>query len=260
MRSKLLVILMITSLLFSGCKSILVKTDNEKMVEETALATEETVDVEGQPTIEPEEEPEKKTKEEPGDFDKNVLLDMSPEQRREVNIFLSNFSEAFYEPNQGYYSEAEAKISFAYIHSLINGYNTTFYEDNYMGISAKDVDNVLVRFFGSSVSHQTPPNSVCWIYKDGKFLMPAASGESYPYFSIATEMKKRPDGDFDVKFNIYSDPSITGGDMITDKTVYSLSNQDAASRYEQKGHGNAVLKSKVYNGSDTYEVVSYESY
>ncbi len=204
----------------------------------------------------PQQTAEPMQKEEPA-VPENQLKTMTAEQRREVNLFLSNFSEAYYNPNGGYYGEEEAKISFAHIHAGINLGDVTLFDGEYMGISADKVDEILTRFFGSSVPHRTPENGKYWFYDDGKFMMPAASGESYADFSIATEMRARADGNFDVSFNIYADPTVTGGDIISDKSVYSLTDAEAAAKYHFQGSGTAVLKPKTHNGSDTYELVSY---
>lgn len=189
--------------------------------------------------------------------DWNILSEMDSPALREVNIFLSNFSETYYDPSSGSFGDAEGKIQFAYLHALINSYSLTFYENGYMGISATDVNSILKRFFGSTVPRETPRNSQYWTYENGNFIMPAASGESYADFSIATKMIKRPDGNFDVTFNIYADPSAYGGNSIIDKTIYSLTDSEVDAKYKYRGSGNAILKAKVHNGRNTYELVSY---
>ena len=189
----------------------------------------------------------------------DVLPSMSAAEKREINIFLSNFSEAFYDPDDSYYTNPdEQKISFAYIHAKLNSPKKILWEGSYYGISAENVDAILYRFFGETVPHKTPSGSKWWKYQNGKFLMPAADGESYPDFSIATNMLVNADGTYTVAFNVYSDDSVTGGDRLTDKTVYSLTDAEAAKKYTLTGYGTAVVKAKVYNGANTYELVSYE--
>jgi len=187
----------------------------------------------------------------------DILPNMSAEESREINIFLSNFSEAYYVPEPGFYSPEEALISFAFIHCKINSPDKIFYEEDYMGITATNVDAVLNRFFGKTVEHKTPKDNQQWIYKDGKFLTLAADGESYGTFSIATEVRLIESGNYEVYFNVYNDPEIGGGDVITDKKIYSLKDTQAGEKYDLTGHGSAVLKPKKYNGKDTYELVSY---
>ena len=144
------------------------------------------------------------------------------------------------------------------MHSKLNSEGETIYKDAFMGISAEDVDTILDRFFGSTVAHETPENSRYWIYENGDFLMPAADGESYGDFSIATNMNKRPDGNYVVNFNVYRDESITGGESHGMKDFAALSPEEANKMHRYIGSGKAILKDKVYYGNETYELVAYE--
>lgn len=187
----------------------------------------------------------------------NLITKMSDEKRMNVNLFLSNLSEASYNPASDYYGENEKMIAFAYSHAKVNWRKILVHDGNDVGLSAGNVDTILERFFGRTVPHETPKDSKHWTYRNGYFFVPAADGESYPFFTVVTNMTKRSDGNYDVDFNIYRDPEIGGGSIITDKSVYYLTDNQAAARYEYHAVGKAVLKDKVYNGSDSYEVVSY---
>ncbi len=197
----------------------------------------------------------------PNPIDRNsvsMTASMSAAEYKELNLFLSNFSEAYYDPNDAYYTNPdEQKIMFAYLHSLINYNGSIIYENGYYGIYASDVDKILNRFFGTTVPRQTPYNSKVWKYKNGKFLIPAADGESYGAFSLATGMYPNGDGTYRVTFNVYYDTDVMGGDIITDKTLYSLTPQTVYRRCSYEGNGVAIVKPKVYNGKNTYEIVSY---
>lgn len=192
--------------------------------------------------------------------DENLFSEVDSSVAQEVNLFLTGFCEVFYDPNLGFFGDAEGKINFAYMHASIISDSLTFYKDGYTCISAENVDSILERFFGSSVPHETPKDSIYWTFKGGNFIMAANPGKPYPNFSILTGMTRRQDGNFDVTFNIYSDPSLSAGDIISDKTIYSLTDSEAASKYEYAGYGRAVLKEKVYNGQNTYELISYDVY
>ncbi len=187
----------------------------------------------------------------------NLVDSMSDEERMDVSIFLSNLSEAGFTFDSDKYGEAENLINFAYIHAIINSYSMIIVDGEYEGLSAANVDNILDRFFGYTVPHKTPENSKRWIYRNGKFLVPAAAGASFADFSIVTGMTKRDDGNFDVKFNVYTDPTIGGGNIITDKSIYYLTADEASERFKYCYSGKAVLKVKKRNGKDAYEIVSY---
>lgn len=252
MKHKLVVFLLIAILLCTSCTRISNHVfENQKMEIEKPK-------IEGETFEEKIEQAEKKEPQKESSADGNLLSEKDSAQVREINLFLSNFSETFYDPDSEFFGEEEGKIYFAYLHALINSESLIFGKDEYFGIKAEDVDRILIRFFGSSVPHETPKNSRYWIYEDGAFFMPAASGESYGDFSIATEMTQRKDGNFDVSFNIYHDPTVFGGDVISDQSVYSLSASEAEKKHDYIGSGKAVLKEKTYNGENTYELVSYE--
>ncbi|MBQ4528661.1 MAG: hypothetical protein II998_11395 [Clostridia bacterium] len=192
----------------------------------------------------------------------SILDTMSAPEKREVNIFLSNFSEAFYDPNNDYYTSfEEQKLSFAEIHLSLNSWNEVSYDYSnnygYVVISAESVDRVLNRFFGSTIPHETPANSELWFYNNGKFYRPASSGESYTRFTIANSMYVNENGTYKVNFDIYYDSSLGGGAVLDDKTVYSLTPSQASLKYDYIGSGTAIVKPKVYNNSNTYELVDY---
>ena len=185
----------------------------------------------------------------------NLLETMSHGEKTELNQFLSNFSEAYYN-DAIYYSEDEGKISFAFIHSALNRKNTTIkYEGSYEGISAQEVDTILNRFFGKSVPHKTPENNLYITYKDGYFWKMAGDGETYSFFSIATDLREHTDGNFIAKFSVFHDGE-NPHDML--QSWYSLTYDEAENdpRYSHSYDGEAILKKK--NG--TYEVVSYNKY
>lgn len=187
----------------------------------------------------------------------NLILKMSDEKRMNVNLFLSNLSETFYDPDTDYYGENENLIRFAYLHAKLNWSKILVNDGDDEGLSAANVDTILERFFGHTVPHETPKNSRRWTYRNGHFFAPAADGAPYPDFTVVTSMTKRSDGYYDVGFNIYRDPSIVAGGSISDNSVYYLTDKQAAAKFEHCAEGKAVLKDKVYKGSDSYEVVSY---
>lgn len=183
---------------------------------------------------------------------------MAVSDYRELNLFLSNFSEAYYDPDDSYYTNSdEQKIMFAYLHAIINYNSMRFSEGAYYGISASNVDTILYRFFGKTVPHRTPSGSKVWKYKNGKFLIPAADGESYGNFSLATGMYPNGNGTYRVTFNIYCDDTVCCGNIIEDKTLYSLTPDTVYPKCSYIGYGTAIVKPKTHNGSNTYELVDY---
>ena len=76
-------------------------------------------------------------------------------------------------------------------------------------------------------------------------------------FSIAYNMLENSDGTYTIYFDVYSDTSVSGGDVLNDNSVYSLTSDEAKNKYNPVGTGHTVVKTKVYEGKDTYEIISY---
>ncbi len=260
-------VVLCTAIIASVAGRICVKSGREQkevMTEDNVSVM--TDDFVSEPGTEPDttvqsEENTKTTEQtdEAGDVD--VLQSMSNARRREVNVFLSNFSEAFlefFDPVE-YVSDGDL-ISFAFTHNSINSSKKTVYDGDYMGISAENADITLKRFFGRTVSHESAvsSNGQKWTYKDGMFITPAADGESHAYFSIATDMRDNGNGTYTVQFNSYFDDEHTHDGPQKEWYTYSVSQAD--SRCTLKYKGEAIVKPKKHNGSDTYELVSYFTY
>ncbi len=187
----------------------------------------------------------------------NVLNDMSDSQRKEVNIFLSNFSEAHY--NKTYNDSNEDKINFVYKHIMINTSGDEIIYDNGMTkISVSTVDRILNRFFGESIPHKTPADATSWEYSDGFFQMPSAEGESVAYFSIATNMKDNGNNSYSVNFDVYFNEK--GPHDPIPKECYTYTSDKAAKNYSYVYSGTATVKPKTVNGSETYKIISYSIY
>ncbi len=191
----------------------------------------------------------------------SILDSLNEQERTEINKFLSNFSEAFFE--KIYLNDAESKVSFAFIHSFINAPELLHsdYEKGTSKIAVSSVDNILNRFFGETISRETYESFENYSYKDGCFESRIGYGETYATFTVAKEVYPVGNGEFVVFFDEYFDTSVDAGCCIEDKSVYSLTSQQAEnnSRFIYSGFGSAIIRSKIYNGENTYELVNYDS-
>ncbi len=217
---------------------------SEPVVTQTATPSETAI-----PENIPINTPESKT----SAHKKGVSLEsMTAAEKREVNLFLSNFSEASY----GTYNTEETadKLHFAFIHNVINNKNFKNYvSGSEYRISADLVDATLKRFFGRSIPHKSYP-SINWRYEGGYFYTIAADGDSVAYFTIAKNLVDNHNGTYTVQFDVFSAP---GPHDPIDSSWYSLSHSQAISRFERLYSGTAVVKPKTHNGSATYELVDY---
>ena len=186
-----------------------------------------------------------------------------------INIFLSNFSE------QGVQSFNVATVSddyllhFLEIYCKINHRNQISYIGGEECLSLADANNYMNRFFARSVSPYEGETYLldAWHnfrYSSGYFRFPAADGESYNYFTIVYDMTNNGDGTYTVQFQNYelnleeywNTPGV-------DYSFYWLNNDQVAQlvwsgRAMPVEGGTAVVRDYVYNGSTTYQILSYE--
>ena len=167
-------------------------------------------------------------------------------------MFMSNFSEAYFD-NYSVSNYNTAKlISFAYIHNSLNNPDKTFYEGNYMGISSSDVNRTLDKYLGIEIPNESVGE---WSYRDGNFYMGAASGESYARFTVVTKLTDNGDGTLTVEFMDFFDNANMFEVSLPKWYTYTL--EEAKSNCEPIGTGVATLREKTYNGKKTYELISY---
>ncbi|MBR4721294.1 MAG: hypothetical protein IK057_05990 [Clostridia bacterium] len=182
----------------------------------------------------------------------NMITAMSEGERKAINVFFSNFSEAHFAEYSNGSQDNFSLISFAFTHNLINNNKKTIWQDEKMGISVTTVNQTLDRFFGVKVPPETADtgHGYGWTYEDGSFWMPAASGESYDYYSIVNDMHDVGNGLFEVSYDAF----YAGYDELSDE-CYSYTIDEARKNSEYIYSATAIVKPKTYNGKKTYEIV-----
>ena len=186
------------------------------------------------------------------DLPKGVSLEtMTDAEKREVNLFLSNFSETSYKRSTT--TDEEDMLYFVFMHNIINNKNFKNYVyGNEYRISADLVDKNLNRFFGFTLPHSEPAGTEWW-YKDGYFCTAAADmGETVTYFTSAKELTDNVSGTYTVQFDVFRsfEPA--------DSSWYSLSHEEASSRFDRVYSGMALIRPKTDHSGPTYELVAYD--
>lgn len=139
-------------------------------------------------------------------YQKNMVDWFTTEQMREINIFLSNFSEQRF---QAYPYDEYALLHFVYLHCIINRPNDIRYDGYDAYISLETVNSILWRYFANSVNPDedyvlyTKHNNFDIIYEDGWVKYPLFLGMEKLYVSIVREMTPNGDGTYNVIFDIY---------------------------------------------------------
>lgn len=186
-----------------------------------------------------------------------------------INIFLSNFSEQRVQSFNTATVSDDTLLRFIELYCKINHHNQISYQGGEECLSLEDANNYLNRFFARTVS---PYEGATYLldawhsfrYSGGYFRFPAADGESYNYFTIVYEMTRNGDGTYTVQFQNYELKLEEYWDALgVDYSFYWLNNDQAAQlvwdgRAIPVEGGTAVVRDTVYNGSTTYQILSYE--
>ena len=172
---------------------------------------------------------------------------------RELNVFLSNFSEAFvgnFHPKQ---ENGYDLLRFVLVHYMINDFDkiTTINENEmtYFCISKETVDHCLSRFFGVSLTpkdYAPADGSVFSFYfRDGNYLFPAAWGESYNQFTVVSDVNAQADGTNLVHYGVYALDIETYFDIGIPNELYNYTTdtiQNCGYEVERIETGTAVIK------------------
>lgn len=202
--------------------------------------------------------------------EENLLLSFGPEERKRINIFLSNFSEHGFERYPAGDETNYIMLQYLCTYANINKPEIIQYDGNTSSfvISRSNADATLMRFFGTTVtptgSNQTFTNyfGETITFQNGSFYYPAASGESYAYLTIANEMYTNGDGTYQVYYTVYElNPDIYYESGIPD-SYYTMTSSEAATDNNLTGcyNGEAVVTDYASGNFLSYQLCSYSHY
>ena len=195
-----------------------------------------------------------------------VLSTFSDAQRTDLNIFLSNFSELNF-PNfkRDSYDESTV-VNFAYMHNKINSFGRNKIDvrqwngESCYSISVSDVDACLDRFLGIRSAREAFEMDMHQIGCDGeRYYFPAADGEAFNTFSIATAMNRTADGSCYVTYDIYGlDYEVYWDTGLSDE-YYAMTPAQAETSpvLTRQGSGEALLEDYTNNGNATWRLIYY---
>ena len=135
---------------------------------------------------------------------------LSVEERRKLNTFFSNFSEAGVKPfGQGAMTD-EAMIDFAIMHQFLNGRVKNgpfeYLGNGRMRLSTGKVDSTCLYFLGRKPTEHRAIAG--YPLQGGGYIVRDADGESFP-FSQIQRLRRREDGLFEADVNDYDRPGIS---------------------------------------------------
>lgn len=184
--------------------------------------------------------------------------------QRRINVFLSNFSETFFD---SYPCTKYEMVSFAYSHARINNDGKVYYGSWEYYISETDVNNILNKYFGITYSQNGAEDVLSYTtqygtqtirYDGDYYYFPAADGEGYSYISIASEMVRNSDGSYTVKYDAYSLVNFWEDDT---NNYYSYSTEQARNSIKLDYMYSGVARVKDYtrnNGTQSYQLLEMQ--
>lgn len=194
----------------------------------------------------------------------NLIDGFDSSQRRTLNIFLSNFSEAFFGSFDRNSFDPYAVLSFCHIHFVINNSEYLDYGPEEMTMSAENADACLNRYLGISLPHGGRHESsygTYYRYEDGYWITGTAMGESYNNFTIANDLRRNPDGTYTVHFDVYGLDLETYFMYDMPDELYSLRRADDCSyKIEYLYSGTAIIEDYTLStGSASYRLIKYDT-
>ena len=207
-----------------------------------------------------------------------LIGNMTPDQKYAVNIFLSNFSELSFNDFNADNAGREQLIYFGCLHNSRNHTDGAIsisdeeaskyvelddFVHAFYKVSEDTVDATLDRYFGLGVNHGTAvvPTEYSWQwqfeYNDGYYYFDSGEeGDASKYFSIADTMYDNGDGTYTVNFTTY----LSGySEALSDCYNLTPSQANSNPQIQNKGAGTAVVKPYVYNGTNTYQLISWHN-
>ena len=210
------------------------------------------------------------------DYTEPVSL-ASKEDRKKINIFLSNFSEQWFHEFDEVRMQAQDRVfhtasgetwefvRFAFLWYSLNSYKSFGYLDLDYGmeyLTRDQINQALERYFGISLSQKAFDDwdyeNAVWDYQmmDDKILIPVADGESYPNFSVAQQMWGNGQGEYLVRFTVFAlEEASTGGNRVTGERWYAMSWEEASVSAEMTKDMDGYAVVKEDQGS--YRLVTY---
>jgi hypothetical protein len=181
-------------------------------------------------------------------------IHLENEEMKDLNIFLSNFSECFLEHfdiSGVYYQDV---IEFAVLYNKKNNYDLFVeLEDNRAKISEDYIDSTIMEFFSiSDIVHQSIEDDI--LYKDNYYIIEQADGEAIPFVQVV-KVFVNDNNDYVVEGIVYDNADGFYGDPYEPQENWT-SEQSA----EVEIVGKVKAKLKVNNGSEAkqYVLLQYE--
>lgn len=185
---------------------------------------------------------------------KEVKLSVS--EKKQLNIFFSNFSEVFLEPFAKDKITDKALIAFSVSHNYRN--NEKLFvkggKEYQVKIKASYIDDTVMKFFGKKISKHQSVNDADAEYRDGWYYKTEASGEEYD-FSQVVSLHDNGDGIFTATVNVFSAGSGWTGNVHGNEKEWKKASPEDVPQITQVMK--ATLKKVTEKGKGRYILMEY---
>ena len=195
--------------------------------------------------------------------DEYVMVDITPEMQKKMNVFLSNFAEQ----GVSYYDYGHPDMykvgNFAYMWSYINKNSDVKIEGEYYTVSFDVIKKLADKYLGLTLTKDDLKGIESVgpygdYFKNGNYYIPAADGESYTGLAIVESAEDVVGGNLRLDFRVYSlDLDIYwDNDQSIPKKYYGMTfkEADASPDLTEVDMGYAIVK----QDGDSYKLRLYE--
>lgn len=204
---------------------------------------------------------------------KSQDITLNPKLQKELNVFMSNFSEVPYNMSfeEGNISNDQL-ILFGFWHNYRNHYRGIFskgdnyfeFEDSYIKLKKSYVENSAKKYFKMNIKNETiiSPSNTVYEYKNGYYYTIHGDGESPIDYSVVYKMESIGNDQYYIYAKNYHTSEYTSI-IDGDYDYYGLDMNKAEKIYKEnlQGYEVEMVKAKVKkiseNGSQRYILLEY---
>jgi hypothetical protein len=179
---------------------------------------------------------------------------LAPADKKALNTFFSNFSEAFVKPfTKAGLADADL-IQFGVTHNYTN--NKKLFvkagQENLIKIRTGYIDDAAGKYFGVSVKKHQPVEGIA--YKDGWYFIPEASGEAF-VFSQVVNLYDIGNNMYEGSVNVYTASSGWTGNVHGSQKDWKKGPENDAPELSEVMK--ATIRKIAENGRSRYILVEY---
>lgn len=177
---------------------------------------------------------------------------LSAAEQKKLNVFFSNFSEAYLEPfTAGNISDDEL-IKFGVLHNFINNRKNFQRSGDYLMIKSDAVSKSIEKYFGNTFKAHNPTKD--YKYKDGYYFIQNTDGEAHTFSQVAS-MSDAGGDRYVALVNVYTASSGWTGDEHASPKTWGA---DGDEKPELTSKFKATFsKTKGENGEEVFKLIDY---